>query len=60
MIAVTYVVTVMALDLELDDDEEIMERPVFTHELANENIVEEIKQLSRGDFMRIVQRSDDA
>lgn len=33
--------------------EEIMERPVWTHELANEKIVEEIKKRSREHFIQI-------
>ncbi len=33
--------------------EEIMRRPVFTHELANEEIVAEIKEKSRHDFMKL-------
>ena len=33
--------------------EEIMERPVFTHELASKKITEEIKKRSKDDFMSI-------
>ena len=33
--------------------EDIMERPVWTHELANKNIVEEIKNRSREDFIKL-------
>jgi hypothetical protein len=32
---------------------EIMERPVFTHELGNEKIREEIKQKAKPDFISI-------
>ena len=33
--------------------EEIMERPVFTHELASKEITEEIKKRSKDDFVSI-------
>ena len=33
--------------------EEILERPVWTHELANEQVVQEIKDKSRNDFVNI-------
>lgn len=38
--------------------EEIMGRPVFTHELADENIVNEIKEKAKQDFFNIVVRSE--
>lgn len=33
--------------------EDIMERPVFTHELASELVWEQIKEKSRADFLRL-------
>lgn len=33
--------------------EEILKRPVFTHELANQKVVEEIRKASKPDFMLI-------
>lgn len=33
--------------------EDIMGRPVWTHELANESVVEEIKEKSRYDFLKL-------
>ena len=33
--------------------EQILDRPVFTHQLANEDIWNEIKNKSRDDFMAI-------
>lgn len=33
--------------------EEIMERPVFTHELASKDMCETIKQKAKADFMSI-------
>ncbi len=33
--------------------EQIMERPVWTHEMANQAIVDEIKDKSRNDFISI-------
>lgn len=33
--------------------EKIMGRPVFTHELAMKEVVDEIKQLSKNDFVKI-------
>ena len=33
--------------------EEILERPVFTHELANERVFEEIKAKSKADFVAL-------
>lgn len=34
--------------------EQIMERPVFTHELANKELCEEIKERSKQDFLDIL------
>lgn len=34
--------------------EKLMGRPVFTHELANEKLVSEIKEKARPDFMNLV------
>lgn len=36
--------------------EEKLGRPVFTHELAKKNVVEEIKEKSKKDFLKIVIR----
>jgi len=33
--------------------EEIMERPVFTHELASKSVTEEIKKRSKADFVNL-------
>ena len=33
--------------------EEILQRPVFTHELGSAKLVDEIKRLSKSDFMSI-------
>lgn len=33
--------------------EQIMDRPVWTHELANKNLVQEIKKRSKNDFCSI-------
>lgn len=33
--------------------EDIMKRPVWTHELADKNIVEEIKDKSKNDFLKL-------
>jgi hypothetical protein len=33
--------------------EKVMKRPVFTHEMASEKIVDEIKQAATDDFMDI-------
>lgn len=34
--------------------EEILKRPVFTHELANKEIIKQIKRASRQDFINLV------
>jgi hypothetical protein len=34
--------------------EKILDRPVFTHELARESVVKEIKDASKADFFEIV------
>ena len=34
--------------------ERIMGRPVFTHEMGNEKVADEIKQKSREDFLALV------
>lgn len=34
--------------------EEIMEKPVFTHELASKDIANEIKEKSKQDFIELV------
>lgn len=33
--------------------EELLGRPVYTHELADDKVVEEIKRLSKNDFIEI-------
>lgn len=33
--------------------EEIMERPVWTHEMADKNVIKDIKARSKGDFLSI-------
>lgn len=33
--------------------EDIMERPVYLHELANESVVAEIKRRSKNDFLKL-------
>jgi hypothetical protein len=33
--------------------EEIMDRPVWTHELGDKNVINKIKELSRNDFLNI-------
>ena len=35
--------------------EKILKRPVMTHELANEAIVEDIKIKSKADFMKLIE-----
>lgn len=40
--------------------EKIMGRPVFTHELANDKTVAEIKQKSKADFLAICRTPEDA
>lgn len=35
--------------------EDIMGRPIWTHELANESVVKEIKEKSRYDFLKLCQ-----
>ena len=35
--------------------EKIMERPVFTHELADKGVFNEIKEKSKGDFLRLAE-----
>lgn len=37
--------------------EEIMGRPVFTHELGVRNIADEIKERSRNDFIELARRA---
>ena len=39
--------------------EEIMERPVFTHELASQKICDEIKELSKLEFLRICKSAEE-
>ena len=39
--------------------EEILNRPVFTHEFGNKDIVEEIKNASYEDFMDLVENQAD-
>jgi len=38
--------------------EEIMKRPVFTHELGSELIWEQIKEASKPDFIRICEENE--
>ena len=38
--------------------EEIMKRPVFTHELGSELIFEQIKEASRADFLKLCEESE--
>ena len=35
--------------------EEILERPVFTHEMGNKEIADEIKEKSKADFVAIAE-----
>ncbi len=35
--------------------EEIMERPVFTHELANKELVEQIKEKAKPEAIKIIE-----
>lgn len=37
--------------------EDIMGRPVWTHELANESVVEEIKEKSKYDFLKLCEKA---
>lgn len=37
--------------------EDIMGRPVWTHELANESVVEEIKKKSKYDFLKLCEKA---
>lgn len=37
--------------------EEIMQRPVFTHELARESVVEEIRKRSKTDFIKLCENA---
>lgn len=39
--------------------EDIMERPVFTHELATELVWEQIKEKSRADFLRLCEEAEE-
>jgi len=39
--------------------EEIMGRPVFTHEMGVKEIAEEIKQLSKDDFIKLNESIED-
>ncbi len=39
--------------------EDIMQRPVFTHELATELVWEQIKEKSRADFLRLCEEAAD-
>jgi hypothetical protein len=39
--------------------EDIMERPVFTHELASKLVCEQIKEKSRNDFLRLCKDEGD-
>ena len=39
--------------------EEIMERPVFTHELGNSKAVAEIKEKARPDFLKMTESVTD-
>ena len=34
--------------------EEVLERPVFTHELASEDVMKEIREACKTDFMKII------
>ena len=34
--------------------EEILERPVFTHELASSSVIQEIKEKSKDDFEKLI------
>jgi hypothetical protein len=38
--------------------EEILERPIWTHELAYEKIQDEIKEKSKKEFLEICERGD--
>ena len=38
--------------------EDIMGRPVFTHELGSELVFEQIKEKSRADFLRLCEESE--
>ena len=40
--------------------EEIMKRPVFTHELGSELVWEQIKEASKPDFIRLCREKEDA
>lgn len=35
--------------------EEIMERPVFTHEMGSESVMEQIKDASKADFVALAE-----
>ena len=37
--------------------EEIMQRPVFTHELVRESVVEEIRKRSKTDFIKLCENA---
>lgn len=38
--------------------EDIMERPVFTHELGSELVWEQIKEKSRADFLKLCEEAE--
>lgn len=38
--------------------EEICGRPIWTHELANANVINEIKEKSKPDFLRLCEGGD--
>ena len=40
--------------------QEIMGRPVFTHELANEKILEEIHEKAKPDFLKLCASGEEA
>lgn len=39
--------------------EDICGRPIWTHELANANVINEIKEKSKPDFLRLYEGGDD-
>ena len=39
--------------------EDICGRPIWTHELANANVINEIKEKSKPDFLRLCEGGDD-
>lgn len=39
--------------------EDICGRPIWTHELANANVINEIKEKSKPDFLRLCEGEDD-